>query len=191
MAVINVLPPREHVDSPTRGHLTVGFPNLKIRGDGSRADRGQLLYCGNFLRLSLIDYFFFFISCGLRRGSLAGAVHLDLETGAARFANDMAAGGCGEPFYDPFDRHEKYDGKLYEVDRGRRRGLHLYLHRIYLPKKMVRPERRRCFYLVCGTAIVKENGLVASSIGGPSIVVVVGRVIFVTERTCVDPLSLI
>ena len=29
----------------------------------------------------------------------------------------------------------------------------------------------------CGTAVAQENGLVASSIGGPSIVVVVGRVI--------------
>ena len=43
----------------------------------------------------------------------------------------MPAWGCCKPFYDPFYRHEKYDGKLYEVDRGRRRGLHLYLHRIY------------------------------------------------------------
>ena len=60
-----------------------------------------------------------------------------------------------------------------------------------LPQQVPRPERRCCFHLVRGAAVAQENGLVASSIGGPSIVVVVGRVIFVTERTCVDPLSLI
>ena len=81
--------------------------------------------------MRLIDYFLFFIPRGLRRGLRAGAVHLDLERRATRSANNVPAGAGGEPFYDPFYRHEKYDGKLYEVDRGRRRGLHLYLHRIY------------------------------------------------------------
>ena len=42
----------------------------------------------------------------------------------------MPAWGCCEPFYNPFYCHEKYDGKLYEVDRGRRRSLH-YRSRIY------------------------------------------------------------
>ena len=100
----------------------------------------------------------------------------------------MATGGCGEAFYDPFYCHEKYDGKLNEIYRARRCSLH-YRGRIYLPKKMVRPERRRCFHLVRGAAIAKENGLVASSIGGPSIVVVVGRVIFVSERPKVNPIT--
>ena len=42
----------------------------------------------------------------------------------------MAAGAGGKAFYYALDRHEKYDGKLNEVDRGRRRGLH-YRGRIY------------------------------------------------------------
>ena len=49
----------------------------------------------------------------------------------------MTTWAGGEPFYDPFYCHEKYDGKLYEVDRGRRRGLHLYLHRIYFCDEVV------------------------------------------------------
>ena len=136
--------------------------------------------------IAIVDYFF--VAGRLRRRSCARARHLDLERRTTRLANDMPAGGCCKPFYDPFYCHEKYDGKLNEIYRGRRRGLH-YRGRIYLPQQVPRPERRRCFYLVCGTAIVKENGLVASSIGGPSIVVVVGRVIFVPERPKVNPIT--
>jgi len=97
--------------------------------------------------IAIVDYFFI-PPRGLGRGSCTRARHLDLERRATRLTDYVAAGGCGEPFYDPFDRHEKYDGKLYEVDRGRRRGLHLYLHRIYFTTTSARP-RTPALFLPC------------------------------------------
>ena len=61
----------------------------------------------------------------------------------------MPAGAGGKSFYDAFYCHEKYDGKLNEIYRGRRRGLHLYLHRIYLPKKMDGTPRTPALFLPC------------------------------------------
>ena len=121
--------------------LTVGFPNPKIRGGGSRTDRGQLPYCGNFLRLIALDCFF--VARRLRRGSCARARHLDLERAATRFTNNVPTGAGGEPFYDALKGHKDDNRKLNEVDRTRRCGFH-YRGRIYftttqVPRPILKP----------------------------------------------------
>ena len=101
----------------------------------------------------------------------------------------MPAWGCCKPFYDPFYRHEKYDGKLYEVDRGRRRGLHLYLHRIYFTtvdasSKTLAGSSR------CTRGGHREGESSCDAfLRGPSFVVMVGRIVFVSERPKVNPIT--
>ena len=58
-----------------------------------------------------------------------------------------------------------------------------------LPKKMVRPERWLGLHGVRGAAIAQEDRAVASSIGGPSYRIMVGRVIFELRRSKVNPIT--